>query len=88
MQTPIKELLSVADAFGEAKNLARSSVSKMVFGDGKTLDAISRGADMTIGRHARAMLFFSENWPEQTPWPQNVERPSRGKPKKFGSKAA
>lgn len=52
-----------------------SSPSMRVFGDGKSFARIAAGGDLTTGNFERAMRWFSENWPEGTEWPSEVERP-------------
>lgn len=36
---------------------------------------IERNADMTTARFEASMEWFSANWPENTPWPEGIERP-------------
>lgn len=50
-------------------------MSKRVFNDGKVLDNLADGKDITIGRFERAMRWFSDNWPDGAEWPADVPRP-------------
>ena len=77
MNPSIQHLLAVSAVYAEATTLSRSSVSKRVFNDGKVLDNLASGADMTIGRHATAMQWLSDNWPEGAVWPEGIARPAK-----------
>jgi hypothetical protein len=74
--TPIEQILSAASAFAAAKELSESRVSTLVFNDGKRLKDL-RENDRDIGTKifARAMQWFSDNWPEGAAWPEGVARP-------------
>ncbi|WP_414146115.1 hypothetical protein [Acetobacter indonesiensis] len=34
------------------------------------------GGSITIKSFERAMTWFSDNWPENQPWPDAIERPT------------
>lgn len=70
-----RELLTVADAYCEAKDLSLSRVSTLIFNDGKRLTAIREGKDLYTGRFEQALAFFSEHWPIGRAWPNGIERP-------------
>jgi len=70
-------LIRVADAYAQALGLSDKTVSSRVFRDSKKLGAMRDGADITMGRFADAMRWFSENWPDGAEWPDDVERPQR-----------
>ncbi|WP_309086431.1 hypothetical protein [Chelativorans sp.] len=73
-----QQLLLVSDAYSALVGLSRSRVSTIVLNRGSTLDAIAQGrADITTGTFEKAMLWFSENWPDDSAWPAGVERPCR-----------
>lgn len=73
--TGIEQLLAVARAYSEAERVGLSTVSSRAFDDGKKLAAIESGADIQVRRLERAMVWFSEHWPD-VPWPPDVPRPS------------
>jgi len=77
MNSPSDPLLRVADAYLQALGLSDKTVSSRVFRDSKKLGAMRDGADITMGRFAEAMRWFSENWPEGAEWPDDVARPQR-----------
>lgn len=71
----IEQLLSVARRYGEVEDIPLSTVSSRVFNDGKKIRALEDGADITAGRLERALLWFSEHWPDDSEWPADVPRP-------------
>lgn len=70
------QILTVADAYCEAKKLSRARVSTLVFNDGKKIDLIANGADLSTGKFESAMSWFSANWPADVDWPTGIPRPS------------
>lgn len=75
MTSPIRHLIEVASCYCVATGKTQIAVSKRVFNDGKVLNNLADGKDITIGRFERAMRWFSENWPEGADWPETIERP-------------
>jgi len=77
----IKALLSVARVYADKKGLKFSTVSSHALNDGKTLGAIESGAvSITVKRLEGALRWFSNNWPSDTAWPQDVPRPELAAP--------
>ena len=75
MNTPILQLIDVSNRYCAATQRTRSAVSKRVFNDGKVLDKLLAGGDLTTSRHQMALLWFSQNWPDNADWPAEVTRP-------------
>lgn len=74
----ISQLITVADAFCDARRLSRRRVSTLVFNDGKRLTRLAdEGRDLHTGSFEHAMRWFSSNWPEGVAWPSDVPRPAR-----------
>lgn len=78
MSTPIEQLVELSNLYCAASGRTRSAVSKRVFNDGKVIDKLAAGGDLTTSRHQMALRWFSENWPEAANWPDTIERPSAG----------
>lgn len=70
-------LLRCADAYGEAKKLARPTVSALILRDSRVFDRVDRGGSISIRNFERAMQWFSDHWPDATPWPDGIDRPAR-----------
>lgn len=75
MTSPIRHLIQLANHYCAATGKTRVAVSKRVFNDGKVLNNLVDGKDITVGRFERAMRWFSDNWPEGAAWPDEVPRP-------------
>lgn len=73
--TLVDRLLTVASTYAEARGLSMSRVSTLIFGDGKVLDRLAKGRDVTTGRFEGAMQWLSDNWPVGAHWPEGVDRP-------------
>lgn len=72
----ISSFLAVVEGYCLATQIAEATVSTRVFNDGKRIAQIREGADIGARRLDRAMMWLSENWPDGTPWPNHVMRPS------------
>lgn len=70
------DLLAIVDAFAVATGTSDTTISSRVFSDSKKLDAMRRGASITLRRANEALKWFSDNWPESADWPANVNRPA------------
>jgi hypothetical protein len=68
-------LLTLANIFGHALGLPRTTVSWRLFEDTNKLDAIASGKDLYLGRYERALQYLSENWPAGCAWPDGIARP-------------
>ncbi len=64
-------LLNLSELYASARGLSISRVSTLVFADGKVLTRIAGGGDITTGRFESAICWFSNNWPDGEPWPEN-----------------
>lgn len=74
------DLLRVAQVYAQAVDKPLSTVSSRVFDDGKKLDAIERGFDLQSRRLAKAIQWFSDNWPDGAAWPVDIDRPRPTQP--------
>jgi hypothetical protein len=73
--TSIQSLLTVSSVYAAAEKVSLKTVSSRLFDDAKRLDQIVNGADITVGRLGRALVWFSANWPAEAEWPASVVRP-------------
>lgn len=71
----IDSLLDVAWRYAEAEGVPLTTVSSRALNDGKKLSALEEGADISVGRLERAMVWFSANWPAGAEWPAEIVRP-------------
>lgn len=76
----ISTLLAIVDAYRAATGLEDKTVSSRVFDDSKKIAQMREGGDITVGRFNAALLWFSQNWPADAIWPEEIERPSIEEP--------
>lgn len=73
----INGLLSVSEAYRNARGISASRLSTIVFGDGKVLPQLASGdRDITTRRLETAIQWFSDHWPADADWPEGIERPA------------
>lgn len=75
MNSEIASLLRVVDAYSAATGLSESRVSTLVFKGGGRVGQLRAGADIGVKIRARALEWFSSNWPAGTEWPTPPARP-------------
>jgi hypothetical protein len=73
----VDSLLAVARDYSEATGLSLATVATAAANDGKFFARIARGAGLTTRRYECVMLWFSERWPQDLPWPENADRPNK-----------
>lgn len=73
----IDSFLNVAKRYAELERVPLSTVSSRALNDGKKLAALEFGADINVKRMERALQWFSNNWPSDGTWPDDVARPER-----------
>lgn len=73
--TPISSLLTLVETYCAARGIAEATLSKRVFSDGKRIAGIRAGSDIGVRRHAEAVQWFSDHWPDGLTWPEDVDRP-------------
>jgi hypothetical protein len=71
----IEHLLRLSDVYSVAVGAAEKTVSYRVFSDSKKFTALRSGADIGVNRFNLALRWFSDNWPENTLWPEGICRP-------------
>ena len=76
MSEAIAPLMAVIDAYEAATGLPDSTVSSRVFSDGRKVGHLRGGSTITMDRFAKALRWFSANWPEGAVWPRGVDRPA------------
>lgn len=69
-------ILLLADEWLRATGLRETILSHRLFEESKKLTLLRAGGDLTLARYRVAVLWFSENWPENATWPRDVARPA------------
>lgn len=70
-------LLTVVDAYREARGVSDARVSTLLFNDGKRITAVRAGGDIGSRHLASSFRWLSDHWPDPAPWPSNVPRPPK-----------
>lgn len=72
----IGTILILSDAYCARAGVAEATLSTKVFGAGSRIAQLRGGqTDIGVRRAHKAMVWFSEHWPVDAPWPVGVERP-------------
>lgn len=69
------QIVLVADVYASAVGVGRKRLSTIVFNRGAKLDGIANGGDLATSTFEKAMQWFSDNWPAEATWPDNIIRP-------------
>lgn len=83
----IEHLLILAELYGSNKAIALSTVSLYAAGQGRLMERLRAGCQITVGRRDRILQWFSDHWPAGLDWPQEIERPGLGSPDPGGGAA-
>jgi hypothetical protein len=57
-------------------DLSFGALSTRMMNDGKSLDRIARGGDLTTGSYEDCILWLNDNWPPEAIWPEHIPRPA------------
>ncbi len=72
-----EHILTLADAYCIATNRSLARVSTIVRNDGKFFRRLREGAGCTMDTYQKCLRWFSEQWPDGLPWPDDVPRPHK-----------
>lgn len=70
-------LLTVVDAYREARGVSDARVSTLLFNDGKRIKTLREGGDIGSRFLATAFHWLSNHWPDPAPWPDAIPRPPK-----------
>lgn len=72
----ISRLLILSSEYCNDKRIVFSTLSSLIFNDGKTLSRLKNGSTITVRNYEHAVGWLSDHWPEDKPWPDFIERPN------------
>jgi hypothetical protein len=76
METELKDILVRLSAdFLRLTGRKQGGVWAAAVGDARFLERVHAGQTFTVKTFDRAVMWFSENWPEGVEWPEGVARP-------------
>lgn len=68
-------LLTVARAYSAASGRSLARVATLIHDQGALFKKLDAGGSCTIDTYDKAMRWFSDNWPDDLPWPEGIFRP-------------
>ncbi|MUO84017.1 hypothetical protein [Agrobacterium vitis] len=69
------QLIEATSVYCSASGMSRSRLSTILLSGGMRLQQIQDGGDIGVSRFEQAIQWLSDNWPDDTPWPDGVYRP-------------
>ncbi len=75
MANQIEQLLTIVDAFCEARGISESRASTLIFNGGGRVKQLREGRDIGVLTSWNALVWLSSNWPEGADWPSDIPRP-------------
>lgn len=69
------DLIRLGRAYGRFRGLALSTVGRLAGGQGAFFQRVAAGR-VTIRRLERAVQWFSDHWPAELAWPEDLLRPA------------
>ena len=76
-----EKLLACAEAYAAQKNIKLTTLGRLVTNDSPFFARLrdDRGS-FTVRKYDEVLQWFSRNWPNETEWPESVERPAVQEP--------
>lgn len=72
-----EDLVRLAETYSRHRGLTLSTVSTYAANDGKWFGTLKAGrAGCTIRKANRVLRWLSEHWPQDLPWPADIDRPA------------
>ena len=69
-------IVKLIELLAQARNLSPRTIARYATGSGDMYDRLVAGCDMTIRRATRVTQWFSDHWPEDLDWPEDIPRPA------------
>lgn len=76
-----QQLIDLCDAYAHHMNISHWRVSFLARGDGQFFKRLGDGKGCTVSTMVKVMQWFSDNWPDDLEWPQDIPRPPASKKK-------
>ena len=76
METELaSNLAKLVDRYGASRGLTASTIGKMCASDGRFFSRLREGKTFTVRNYDDLIQWFSDNWPSDAQWPEEVGRP-------------
>lgn len=74
-----EQLLELCALFGRHRNISHWRVSFLARGDGQFFKRLEAGKGCTVMTATAVAQWFSDNWPDDLAWPDDIPRPTTSK---------
>ena len=75
MRLSADDLLCLARAYADSVGVSLITTGVRAAGNDKIFVNLARGRTCTVRSLERAARWFTENWPKDLPWPDDIPRP-------------
>lgn len=77
METELRSnLMACASAYAASRDVSISTIGRLAAGDWRFFDRLDDDAKtFTARKYDEVILWFSDRWPEDLLWPEQVQRP-------------
>lgn len=69
------QLINLCERYGKHLQISHWRVSFLIRGDGQFFYNLNRGRSCTVKTAQAVLKWFSDHWPEDLEWPDDVPRP-------------
>lgn len=71
-----RSLLDLAAIYSSARGIKISTLARLAAGDWRFFNhLLDEDRTFTARKYDDVVRWFSDNWPDGAPWPENVDRP-------------
>lgn len=74
-KSPRTDLLLLAAKFSDAAGVSVQAIGQRALKDNTFFMRIGKGSGFTFRTYDKLIIWFSDNWPNEAKWPEEVARP-------------
>jgi hypothetical protein len=75
------DLITLAETLSKFIDRSEATISNKCAGHARLFSRLRQGQGCGVDTYKNALLFFSDNWPEDLAWPKGINRPAPTKKK-------
>ncbi|WP_035723502.1 hypothetical protein [Fodinicurvata fenggangensis] len=68
-------IIRLADTYCQHTGRSHARVATLAYDQGMFFDRLRKGRTCTIATYGKVVQWFSNNWPEDLEWPDDIPRP-------------
>lgn len=77
MENMQHDLIALSDLFGSHAHISHWRVFYRVTGNGQFFNGLRQGRSCTLKTASKVVQWFSDHWPEDLEWPEDIPRPPK-----------